>query len=66
MRARLGSLSPEQIQTVEALTRGIVNKLAHGPIAEIRRLAADPDGEEALEALRQAFRLDPDNPNRDK
>lgn len=57
-RARLGSLTPEQEQALEALTRGIVNKIAHGPIAELRRQAARPEGLEAIEVIRRAFRLD--------
>jgi glutamyl-tRNA reductase len=62
-RPRLGSLSIEQEQALEALTRGIVNKIAHGPISEIRReAAADRAGEEAREsevvsAVRRIFRL---------
>ncbi|MCC7237060.1 MAG: glutamyl-tRNA reductase [Bryobacterales bacterium] len=58
MRAKLATLSPEQREMVEALTRGILNKVAHGPIAELRRLSALPEGADGLEALRRAFRLD--------
>ncbi|HZO55080.1 MAG TPA: glutamyl-tRNA reductase [Bryobacteraceae bacterium] len=58
MRARLAPLTPEQRELIDVLTRGILNKIAHGPISELRRLAASPDGADGLEALRRAFRLD--------
>lgn len=64
-RRKLATLSPEQTEAVDALTRGIVNKIAHGPISELRRLSADPDGADIVEILRRAFRIDsapPDEP----
>ncbi len=62
MRRRLGPLSPEQAEAVDALTRGIVNKIAHGPISEMRKHAADPDGVAAVDILRRAFRIDSATP----
>lgn len=62
-RPRLGALSIEQEQAIEALTRGIINKIAHGPISEMRRQAASQTaGENAREgelisAVRRIFRL---------
>ena len=61
-RNRLGPLSAEQQEAVDALTRGIVNKIAHGPISEIRRAAAQGQGEgsrdaELATAIRRIFRL---------
>lgn len=38
-RGRLGTLTKEQEEAVEALSRGIINKIAHGPISELRRQA---------------------------
>jgi glutamyl-tRNA reductase len=58
MRARLGPLTPEQEDAVEALTRGIIAKIAHGPIAELRKQAAEPNGLPAIELIRRIFRLD--------
>ena len=57
-RARLATLTPEQRELVDTITRGILNKVDHGPISELRRLSASPDGGDGLEALRRAFRLD--------
>jgi len=62
-RTRMGALSPDQQQALEALTRGIVNKIAHGPISELRRQAGTAAaGEAAAEselasAVRRIFRL---------
>ena len=48
---------------VEALTRAIVNKIAHGPISEMRREAAEQGGGEApreaelASVVRRMFRL---------
>jgi glutamyl-tRNA reductase len=61
-RARLGPLTADQEQALEALTRGIVNKIAHGPISEMRRQAAsNPIGEsreaELITTVRRIFRL---------
>ncbi len=61
-RGRLGALTAEQEEAIEGLTRGIVNKIAHGPISEIRRHAAAqapesaPQGE-VLSAVRRMFGL---------
>jgi glutamyl-tRNA reductase len=57
-RNKLGSLTPQQMEAVDAVTRGLINKIAHGPIAELRRLSADNESQDAIEALRRAFRLD--------
>ena len=40
------------------LTRGLIAKIAHGPIAELRRQAGQPDGMQVIEAIRKAFRLE--------
>lgn len=63
-RRKLGTLTLEQEEALEAITRGIVNKVAHGPISEIRRQAAAgrADGEtneeaEFVSVVRRMFRL---------
>jgi glutamyl-tRNA reductase len=62
-RPRMGTLTREQEDALEAITRGIVNKVAHGPISEMRRHAAEQiAGEETREgelvsAVRRIFRL---------
>jgi glutamyl-tRNA reductase len=57
-KGKLSGLTPQQIEAVETVTRGLINKIAHGPIAELRRLSADDESQEAMEVLRRAFRLD--------
>ncbi|MDZ7639927.1 MAG: glutamyl-tRNA reductase [Bryobacterales bacterium] len=64
-RRKLGTLSPEQEEAIEALTRGIVNKIAHGPISEIRKHATEADGMATMDLLRRAFRLDAAAPGAD-
>lgn len=58
LRRKLGPVSREQEEAIEHLTRSIVAKIAHGPIAEIRRYAAHPEGIPVLDALRRAFGLE--------
>jgi glutamyl-tRNA reductase len=57
VRRKLGPLTPEQEEALELLTRGIVNKIAHGPISELRRQAGRPDGVHIIDAIRQVFHL---------
>jgi glutamyl-tRNA reductase len=54
---RRSDLTPEQRQQIEAMTRSIVNKVAHGPISELRRHANEPQGESAIEVIRKVFHL---------
>jgi glutamyl-tRNA reductase len=63
-RGKLGSLTAEQEEALDALTRGIVNKIAHGPISEMRRQAGqaatpgeEPQEAELVSAVRRMFRL---------
>ncbi len=39
VRGRLGKLTPEQEMAVESMTRGIVNKILHTPITELKSAA---------------------------
>jgi glutamyl-tRNA reductase len=58
---RLPSLTAEQqeqvIAQMEAMTKSIVNKIAHGPISAIRGNAGQPDAEHLLKAVRKVFHL---------
>ncbi len=56
-RGKLGGLTAQQMEAIEAITRGIVNKIAHGPIMEIRRKADDPDAFRLMQTVRKLFRL---------
>ena len=58
MRSKLGPLTPEQEQAIDALTKGMMNKIAHGPISEMRRQSSLPDGHQIISAVRKVFRLE--------
>ena len=58
LRGKLGALSPQQEEAIEALTRGMMNKIAHGPISELRRQAGNPDGLFIVDVIRRVFRLE--------
>jgi glutamyl-tRNA reductase len=55
--ARLAEMSPDEREAVEALTRAIVTKLLHDPVAAVKD-PADPSGDRAR-ALALLFGLDP-------
>jgi glutamyl-tRNA reductase len=56
---RLAGLDERQRAAVEAVTRGLVNKLLHDPMVRGKTLAARPDGDLYVAALRQLYGLDP-------
>jgi len=57
--ARLAGLDERQRAAVEAVTRGLVNKLLHDPMVRGKTLAARPDGDLYVVALRELYGLDP-------
>jgi glutamyl-tRNA reductase len=63
---RLAGLDDRQRAAVEAVTRGLVNKLLHDPMVRGKALAARPDGDLYVAALRQLFHLDPDPADDDR
>lgn len=54
-RARLSNLTPEQRAALEALTRGIVNKILHGPITELKSGAGRPEQGTLVQLVRKMF-----------
>lgn len=54
-RARLNNLTPEQREALEALTRGIVNKILHGPITELKSGAGRPEQRTLVQLVRKMF-----------
>ncbi len=54
---RMPGLSAEQAAQVEAMTRSLINKIAHGPISELRRNAGEAEGDQAIEVIRRIFQL---------
>ena len=57
VRRKFGPFTPEQEAAMEALTRGLINKIAHGPISELRNHAGHPEGAHVVAAIRKAFHL---------
>jgi glutamyl-tRNA reductase len=57
VRGRLGQLSAEQEEAIEALSHGIVNKILHTPITRLKSAATDPEITTLLESFRKIFNL---------
>ena len=57
VRGRLGPLTTDQEMAVEALTRGIVNKIMHTPISTLKTAARDPESTTIVELVRRLFNL---------
>jgi glutamyl-tRNA reductase len=77
VRGRLGSITADQELAVEALTRGIVNKIMHTPISTLKTAARDPESTTVIDLVRRLFNLhdnvednkreaDAANPGRDR
>ena len=60
-RARLGALDDGQLDTVDALTRGIIGKLLHDPSVALKDAAGSIRGDRLIAALRELFALDDDD-----
>jgi glutamyl-tRNA reductase len=56
-QAKLARLDPDTREVVEALSRGIVNKLLHEPTARVKDAAGTPRGDYYAEALATLFDL---------
>jgi glutamyl-tRNA reductase len=57
VRGRLGPLSPDQELAVEALTRGIVNKIMHTPISTLKSAAREAEATTVIDLVRRLFNL---------
>ena len=57
VRRKYGPFTERQDEAMEALTRAIMNKIAHGPISELRNHAGKPEGAHVVAAIRKAFHL---------
>ena len=54
--SRLGPLTPDQLEAVEALTRGLVNKFLHPPMQALKQAARDNDATR-LDAICETYSL---------
>ena len=57
------NLSEKELEAVERLSRGIVNKLLHGPIAHLRKIESIEQKQQALKELNSMFQLEDDISN---
>jgi glutamyl-tRNA reductase len=56
-RRRLGPLTPEQEEALDAVTSGIVNKLLHSPTVELKKMANSRDHDDHVGLIRKLFGL---------
>jgi glutamyl-tRNA reductase len=57
VRGRLGPLTPEQEMAVEALTRGIINKVMHTPVTALKAAAREQEATTVMDVVRRLFNL---------
>jgi len=58
VRGRLGTMTPEQELAVEALTRGIINKIMHTPITTLKTAAREStEATTVVDLVRKLFGL---------
>jgi len=57
VRGRMGQLTPEQEMAVEALTRGIINKVMHTPITTLKTAAKESEATTVIDVVRRLFNL---------
>ncbi len=57
VRGRLGQLSPEQELAVDAMTRGIINKIMHTPITSLKTAAREQQATTVIDLVRRMFNL---------
>ena len=62
VRGRLGKLTSEQELAIEALSRGIVNKILHTPIRSLKNAAASPEITTLIDSFRKLFDLQSTTP----
>ena len=57
VRGSMGQLTPEQEIAVEALTRGIINKVMHTPITTLKSAAKESEATTMVDVVRRLFNL---------
>ncbi len=57
VRGRMGQLTPEQEIAIEALTRGIINKVMHTPITTLKTAAKESEATTVVDVVRRLFNL---------
>jgi glutamyl-tRNA reductase len=57
VRGRMGALTPDQELAVDALTRGIINKIMHTPITTLKTAARESEATTVIDLVRRLFNL---------
>jgi glutamyl-tRNA reductase len=57
VRGRLGEITPEQELAIEAMSRGIINKIMHTPITTLKTAAREEQGTTVIDVVRRLFNL---------
>jgi glutamyl-tRNA reductase len=57
VRGRMGQLTPEQEIAIEALTRGIINKVMHTPITTLKSAAKESEATTMMDVVKRLFNL---------
>ena len=53
----MGQLTPEQEIAIEALTRGIINKVMHTPITTLKSAAKESEATTVVDVVKRLFNL---------
>jgi len=61
IRGKLGAITPDQEAAIDALTRGIVNKLLHTPITTLKSSTTEPEAATIHDIIRRIFNLNLNN-----
>ena len=56
-RKKLGNLTAEQEAALDQLTQGLMNKILHGPISEIKSLGQDSSAEQKIKTIKRMLGL---------
>jgi glutamyl-tRNA reductase len=57
VKRKYGPFTQQQEEALEAATRAIINKVAHGPISELRVQAGKPEGVHSIALIKRVFHL---------
>ena len=56
--SRLNNLEPKDLEAVERLSKGIINKLLHGPMSHLRHQKTPEDTRASIRQVSEAFQLE--------
>lgn len=66
LNGKLSKLSPEDRQTVDMITRSIINKIAHDPTSFLKKMGSRSKGSVYLDVAQRMFKLDGFSPDQEQ